>query len=341
MTALDPRPEPLAAPGEDAVTASGPAAASATMPASAPAPSSPGAQRSSRSALLLVVLATALAPVAWGTTYLVTTQLLPEGPLFASAMRALPAGIIAIAFARTLPKGVWWFRAAVLGILNIGAFFPLLFVSATRLPGGVAATLGAAQPVVVAILAVLVLRERLDVGRLVAGLVGVVGVGLVVLGPDAGFDALGIGAGVLGGVVMGVGLTLAKRWGAPAGVGPMAFAGWQLAAGGLVLAPLALLVEGVPSAIDATALAGYGWLAIIGGVVSYTLWFRGLSRLPVTATALLALLSPLVAAVLGVLVLGESFTGTQLLGFALALSALVGGQLVPACRARRHPSGAP
>ena len=86
------------------------------------------------------LLLTALAPLAWGTTYLVTTELLPPGhPLFAGLMRALPAGLLAIAIGRRLPRGGWWLKAAVLGILNIGAFFPLLFLAAERLPGGVAA----------------------------------------------------------------------------------------------------------------------------------------------------------------------------------------------------------
>ncbi|MFD0891591.1 EamA family transporter, partial [Streptosporangium algeriense] len=87
---------------------------------------------------------TALAPLVWGTTYVVTTELLPRGhPLFAGLLRALPAGLLALAITRTLPKGAWWGRATVLGVLNIGLFLPLLFVAAERLPGGVAATLGA------------------------------------------------------------------------------------------------------------------------------------------------------------------------------------------------------
>jgi probable blue pigment (indigoidine) exporter len=112
----------------------------------------------------------------------------------------------------------------------------------------------------------------------------------------------------------------------------MAFAGWQLTAGGLVLLPLALLVEGVPAQVDAPAVAGYLWLGSVGGLVAYTLWFRGIGALPVTATALLGLLSPLVAAALGALLLGETFTPVQLAGFAVALAALLAGQLDPATR---------
>lgn len=47
----------------------------------------------------------------------------------------MPAGLIALALSRTLPRGAWWGKAALLGVLNIGVFFPLLFVAAERLPG--------------------------------------------------------------------------------------------------------------------------------------------------------------------------------------------------------------
>lgn len=275
-----------------------------------------------------MILATAITPMVWGTTYIVTTELLPTGPMFAGLMRALPAGLLALLLTRTLPRGSWWWRAAVLGTLNIAIFFPMLFITAERLPGGVAATLGATQPIVVALLAVLVLSERLSAPRLLWGILGVVGVGLVVLGPGAGLDWVGIVAGLIGAVSMGLGVTLTKRWGRPEGVGPMAYAGWQLAAGGLVLLVPTLAFEGVPEGIDGPALAGYAWLGLVGGLLAYTLWFRGVRALPVAPTALLGLLSPLVAAAIGAIVLGERFSLPQLLGFALALAALVAGQVV-------------
>lgn len=300
-----------------------------TAPTITPAPSAGIAVRTIR---------TAVAPAVWGTTYLVTTELLPPGhPLFAALVRALPAGLLAVAIARTLPCGHWWWKAAVLGALNIGVFFPLLFIAAERLPGGVAATLGAAQPIIVAGLAVAVVGERFSPWRLGWGVVGVVGVGLVVLGAGAAFDVFGVAAGLAGALSMGLGVTLTKRWGRPEGVGPVAFAGWQLTAGGLVLLVPTLVVDGVPAGIDAGAVGGYLWLGLAGGLAAYTLWFAGLRVLPVTATALLGLLSPLVAASLGALVLDELFTPAQLLGFALALAALAAGQFSPRLPRGRTP----
>ncbi|PWN01623.1 EamA family transporter [Nocardioides silvaticus] len=293
-----------------------------TAPAAPPTSASSGGQ--GRAGLTAV---TALTPVVWGTTYLVTTELLPSGhPAFAAAMRAVPAGLLALLIARQLPHGVWWWRSLVIGTLNIGIFFPLLFVSAERLPGGVAATFGAVQPLVVAGLAIVLLHERPSVWRFGWGVAGLAGVALVVLGPDAGLDAVGVAAGVAGAVSMALGVTLAKRWGRPAEVSAVGFAGWQLTAGGVVLVPLSV-VEGPPAHVDGGGVAGYLWLGIVGGLVAYTLWFRGIGRLPVTSVAMLGLLSPIVAAALGALVLGETFAPLQVAGFSLALVAILGSQL--------------
>ncbi|WP_083864587.1 EamA family transporter [Nocardia brevicatena] len=271
---------------------------------------------------------TALAPFAWGTTYIVTTELLPPGhPLFAGLLRALPAGLIAVAITRTPPRGTWWAKAAVLGILNIGLLFPMLFIAAEHLPGGVAATLAAAQPLVVAVLTVTVLHESPSPWRLFWGAAGVIGIGLVVLGPNAALDLVGVVAGLTGAATMALGVTLTKRWGRPAEVGPTAFAGWQLTAGGLFLVPITFLAEGTPPALDPPAILGYLWLGSIGGLIAYALWFRGVTTLPVTSVAILTLLSPLVAAVLGALVLGQTLGPIQLVGFGLSLIAIVAGQL--------------
>lgn len=280
--------------------------------------------------VLVATLLTAIAPTVWGTTYIVTSELLPpDHPVFSGLVRALPAGLLAIAITRTLPRGSWWPKAAVLGVLNIGAFFPLLFLTAYRLPGGVAATLNATQPLVVAVLAVILLGQPLSRWRLTWGLVGVLGVALIVLRGNATLDAAGITAGILAAASMATGVTLTKRWGRPTGVSPVAFAGWQLTAGGLFLLPVTLLVEGMPETVTGAGLAGYAWLGLIGGLLTYTLWFAGIGRIPVTSAALLGLLSPISAGVLGVVLLGQLLGPMQLLGFALALAAIAAGQLNP------------
>ena len=275
-----------------------------------------------------LVALTAIAPVTWGTTYLVTTEFLPpDRPMLSAAIRALPAGLVLLAITRTLPRGQWWWRASVLGMLNIGAFFALLFVAAYRLPGGVAATLGAVQPLLVAGLAFGLLGERPTRWRIGWGVAGVAGVALMVLRGNWGMDVLGVVAGLGGTAGMAAGVVLTKRWGRPVGV--LTFTGWQLTAGGLFLAPLALALEGAPPALGASAVAGYAWLAVVGTLIAYTLWFQGLGRLSVAPTSFLPLLSPVVATALGWLVLNETLTWAQTGGFALALASIVAAQLSP------------
>jgi probable blue pigment (indigoidine) exporter len=283
----------------------------------------------------------AVAPLTWGTTYLVTTEWLPpDRPLLSGAIRALPAGLVALAVTRTLPRGNWWWRAAVLGTLNIGAFFALLFVAAYRLPGGVAATLSAVQPLVVAGLAFVLLRERPTYWRIGWGIAGAAGVAVMVLRGRSVFDLPGILAGLAGTAAMAAGIVLTKRWGRPVGV--LAFTGWQLTAGGLLLAVLAFAVEGPLPALTLPALGGYAWLAVIGTLLAYALWFQGLGRLPVTALSFLPLLSPVVATILGWLVLGQSLTIGQAVGFGLALLSIAAAQFDPGTvrgllRRRRAP----
>lgn len=271
---------------------------------------------------------TSVAPLVWGTSYVVSTELLPPGrPLFGAAVRALPAGLVAVAVARRLPRGDWWWRVAVLGTLNIGAFFALLFVAAYRLPGGVGSTLGGISPLLVAGLGYLVLAETPSRWRIGWGVAGLAGVALMALTADAALDGLGLAAGLAAVLSMGAGVVLTRRWGRPAGA--LAFAGWQLTAGGLLLAPLAILAEGAPPPLDVGAVTGYLWLGLVGTLLAYALWFDGIARLPIAAVSFLPLLSPAVATVLGWLVAGETLTASQAVGFALALTAIAAAQLQP------------
>lgn len=277
-----------------------------------------------------LILLTALAPSVWGTTYYVTTQYLPpDRPLLAGVLRALPAGLLLMAGTRRLPHGVWWWRSLVLGTLNIGAFLALLYIAAYRLPGGVAATIGALQPLLVGVFSVGLLGDRLTVRTVLTGLTGVAGVSLLVLQSGARLDALGVAAALGSAVVMALGVVLSKRWPSPAPL--LATTGWQLVAGGLLLLPVALLAEGPPpSTLTAGNLLGYGYLTLIGAAVAYALWFRGIRELPPTGVTFLVLLSPVVATIVGWLALGQRLTAVQGLGGALILGALVAAQLRPA-----------
>ncbi|NKQ56059.1 EamA family transporter [Amycolatopsis sp. K13G38] len=267
---------------------------------------------------------TALAPAVWGSTYLVTTQLLPpDRPLLAATVRALPAGLVLLAVTRVLPQGIWWWRALALGVLNIGAFFCLLFVAAYHLPGGVAALMVSAQPVLVLLLSALLLAEPVRRRHVASCVLGAAGIAMLVLRAGAGVDTIGVLSGLGGAGCMAAGVVLTKRWGRPAGVSLLAFTGWQLTVGGLAVAPLALVMEGLPGRLSAANIAGFGYLSVIGALLAYAIWFRGIERLPALAVSFLGFASPLAAAVLGYVVLGQSLSPVQALGAVIVVAAVV------------------
>ncbi|XVV02808.1 EamA family transporter [Actinosynnema sp. CA-248983] len=270
-------------------------------------------------------LLTALAPAIWGTTYYVTTEYLPpDRPLLAGLLRALPAGVLLVLITRRLPSGDWWWRSLILGALNIGAFLPLLFLAAYRLPGGVAATVGAIQPLIVAGLSAALLGQRMTLRVALAAVAGVAGVSLLVLRANAALDWLGVAAALGGAAVMAAGVVLSKRWPSPAPL--LASTGWQLVWGGLLLVPVTLVVEGLPATITARNWAGYAYLGIIGAALSYSLWFRGIRLLKATDVTFLGLLSPVVATLVGWLALGQDLTALQVLGAVVVLVSLVVAQ---------------
>ncbi|MBX5205135.1 EamA family transporter [Rhizobium sp. NZLR1] len=264
---------------------------------------------------------TALAPAIWGSTYIVTTALLPAGyPLTVAMLRALPAGLLLLLLVRKLPSGIWWGRTFVLGALNFSFFWAMLFVSAYRLPGGVAATVGAVQPLIVIALSRLFLGKPVRPLAVLAGLAGMAGVGLLVLTPTAGLDPVGVAAGLAGAVSMAFGTVLTRRWAPP--VSNLTFTAWQLTAGGILLVPFALCLEPALPAPSLANIAGIAYLGLIGAAFTYLLWFRGLSRIEPSAVSSLGFLSPLVATLLGWLALGQSLAPAQIAGLAMVLASV-------------------
>lgn len=273
----------------------------------------------------LNVLLTALAPTVWGSTYIVTTELLPEGyPITAAMLRALPAGLLLLLLVRSLPRGRWIARAFVLGGLNFSVFWWLLFVSAYRLPGGVAATIGAVQPLIVLVLARHMMEQPITRTGLIAGIVGVVGVGLLVLTPAATLDVMGVVAALGGAATMALGTVLTKTWQPP--VSPLTFTAWQLTAGGILLLPMALMFEPPLPPLSTANVAGFAYLGLVGGAITYILWFRGISLLGPSAVSPLGRLSPVAAVLLGWFLLNQTLTPLQLVGMVLALASAWFGQ---------------
>lgn len=271
------------------------------------------------------ILLTAIAPLIWGSTYIITTSLLPGlDPLLVSALRALPAGILLLVMTRQLPRGIWWLRVLVLGALNFSIFWWMLFVAAYRLPGGVAATVGAVQPFIIVFLARALLGTPIRAVSVLAALGGAIGVAILILKPGATLDPLGVAAGLLGAVSMAFGTVLTRRWQPP--VPLLTFTAWQLSAGGILLVPIILIhVQDVLS-LTIGNLGAVAYLSFIGAGLTYALWFRGIAKLDPSRVSQLAFLSPVAAVVLGMVFRHELLTPSQWVGVALIFGSILLGQ---------------
>ena len=274
------------------------------------------------------ILATALAPLIWGSTYLVTTEFLPpDRPFTAALIRVLPAGLLLLAWTWRIPKRDEWATVVLLGFLNIGFFQAMLFVAAYRLPGGLAAVLSSTQTLMVLVFTWLIGKTMPPKAAWGWAAAGVAGIALLVLSPQARYDTLGILAALAalaGAAAMALGVYLSKHRRTFLPV--LAFTGWQLFIGGLCLLPVALLAEPPLEALSAANIGGYLYLCLFGAVLAYVLWFDGIAKLPPAAVSSLGLLSPVCAFVLGWLFLGQSMDAKSLAGFALVLASIFGVQ---------------
>lgn len=263
-------------------------------------------------------LLTASAPVIWSSTYIVTTQLLPAGyPVTDAVLRALPAGLLLMLITRRVPPVTWLGRLAVLGGLNFSVFWVALFIAAYRLPGGVAATLAAVQPLIVLFMARAMLGTALTVRGVGAAIVGIGGVALLALAPGASLDPVGVVAALVSAVSMACGVVLTRKW-QPKETA-LTFTAWQLTAGGLLLLPFAFMLEPPLPALSMANIAGFIWLGLVGAAFSYFLWFRGIERLGPAAVTNYGFLSPLTAVLLGWIILGEALTVLQIAGAVIVM----------------------
>ncbi|MGW1411263.1 DMT family transporter [Streptomyces sp. NPDC002403] len=271
------------------------------------------------------VALTAVAPVAWGTNYFVTHEFLPaDRPLYGAALRALPAGLVLLAMCRQRPHGAWWGRSAVLGLLNMSAFFVLVYAASQLLPTSVASTVMAMSPLTMMFIAWPLLSERPRPAHLAGAAVGFGGVCLMLLTGAEGASVPGVLASAAAMLVSSFGHILAKRWSGGADV--LASTAWQLTAGGVFLLPVAAAVEGPPPALPPATLLAFGYVALVATALAFAAWFTGLRHLPAGTVGLIGLLNPVTGVLLGTAVAGEVVTVQQLCGLVLVLAGVVLGR---------------
>ena len=283
------------------------------------------------------IAVTAIAPIAWGSTYVVTRAVLPDAPLWGAVLRALPAGLLLLAVVRRLPRGSWWWRAPLLGTLNAGGFFVLVYAVAKLLPSSVASTVMATSPLAMMGFGWMLLGQRPRLLSLAGALAGVAGVAVMLLGGDAPVAPLGLVAAIAAMLLSAAGYVLAARW---SDVDVLSSTAWQLVAGGVLVVPFAVAFEGAPPALDGPAIAGFVYVSLVATALAFLAWFAGIRRLGPAVAGLVGLLNPITGVALGALVAGEVLTGRQFLGVAIVIAGIGVGQLAkrPATPRAQSPS---
>lgn len=220
------------------------------------------------------------------------------------------------------------------GGLFLQAFFGCFLFSLCMLHGVLltsatsAGIITSATPSVIALLAWLWLREHIGAPQLLAIALAVAGIAALNL-----LEHSQAGGGSVAGNLLVLGAVLAEALFAvfsrrlALSVRPWAMAFGVNLAGLLLFLPLAL-PEALAFGWSAPGVGTWAWLlfyALSASVLSFLLWYRGISRVPASIAGLFTGLMPVSSALAGVFLMGERFSVGHALGMALVLAALLLG----------------
>lgn len=202
--------------------------------------------------------------------------------------------------------------------------YSILYWAEQWVPSGLAAVLFATFPLFVAVFAHFLLPgERLTLAAGVGIVVGFLGVAVIfsedfnsLLGPQVAFAAA---VAMLCPLFSAIGSVLVKKWGS--GIHPLSTAAVPMLLCGVIMGPIAWLSEadrGVT--FDRTSVLALLYLSVIGSAVPFTIYFWLLKRLPATQLSLINYAVPVVAVIVGAVLLDEPVTLRVLLGTALVIA---------------------
>jgi probable blue pigment (indigoidine) exporter len=233
---------------------------------------------------------------------------------------------------RTLRPGVGTGAIAWLALTQTVLFYWAVFWGIAQAGAGLAAVLANTDPLFVAVLAALLLGERMAPLQWAGLALGLIGAAAVVWEgplwpPDLSVGALAV---VGGAFAWSVGTVTAAR-GVRGRGDPLALAGWQMTAGGLVLAVAGLLVEGADLPLGPREIALVIGLAVLGSAAPLALFYLALAIAPAAEVSAWFFLVPVVGVATAWPLLGETPTARLAVGM---VGVCAGLWLVVAARGR-------
>lgn len=272
--------------------------------------------------------------IVWGSTYLAIRVAVREGsgfpPFMMGAMRVILGGGLLLLWSGLSRKRIRLTRKELLLVAASGLLLwfggnGLVVWAEQRAASGYAALVIAATPVWVALIEA-VLDRRSPTFLLVASLaIGFAGIGILsapLLRQSTRADVLSVGALLMAAVSWGTGSVLQSR--NHVDLGPRVSSGYQQVFGGLGFL-LAAVVFGEPLPTPTTqAWIAWVYLVVIGSVFAFTAYVQALRLLPTSVVMTYAYVNPVIAVVLGWLILREPITLWTICGAALVLLAVAG-----------------
>lgn len=268
----------------------------------------------------------------WGSTWLfIKLGLADLPPLTFAGLRFVFASIILTLL--ILARGVRWPRQrsewlliAVVGLLQFSLNYGLVFWGEQRIPSGLAAVLQSTFPAFGLVIAHFYLPdERITAKKAFGVLLGFAGVAVIFSDQlsFAGKSALlGSMALVLSAFFGSYGNVLVKAYGTQ--IDPFVLAAGQMVCGFPPLLALGIATEGNPIHFHWTmrAVLAISYLTVVGSVIAFTLFYWLVRHMDVTNTMLIALVTPVVAVLLGMMVLHEHFNWRLFAGAGCIISGI-------------------
>jgi drug/metabolite transporter (DMT)-like permease len=284
--------------------------------------------------------------VVWGSTYLgiaIAVDTIP--PFLMAASRFLLAGVILLVWsiarggrAFSFPTQREWRDSAIVGALLLGGGMGMVAYGEQTVPSGITALFIAMMPVWVAVLGRIFLRERLPRLAVAGILLGFVGVAILIgpsaLGGSGALEPLGLAAILISPIAWSAGSLFASHRAVLPGH-PLVATGAQMVTGGLVLVAMSLVSGELRGfrieAISTDSAIAMVYLTLIGSLLAFTAygWLLRVAPLPLIATY--AYVNPVVAVLLGALVLSEPIEPRTLLAGAVIV---VGVAVIVSARGR-------
>jgi drug/metabolite transporter (DMT)-like permease len=264
--------------------------------------------------------------IVWGSTYLAIRVVVHPSvgtglpPLLAASARFVLAGALTLAVTvrRPAPDGRpdplgWpqWGACAVVGTALLLGGNGLVSIAERRVPSGPTAVIIASVPIWAALIAAAAARERVRLRHGVGLALGFAGVAVLVLGSGSGrLDAFGVGLLLLGSLSWSAGSVWSRT--APMPRRPLVMTGMEMLCGG-VACGIVGLANGEAGRVHLAAVPARTWwalayLVVFGSMAAYTAYVWLLANAPLPLVTTYAYVNPLVAVLLGRVLLGERFT---------------------------------